>query len=275
MSRFATGRVGGAAGEVRNSKALEQGIRVGLVSYGVVHLLIGWLALQLAWTHHSGAANSTGALRALSGDPLGSVLLWVVGLGLVALVIWQGGEAIWGYREDDGAKRMLHRVTSGVRAVIYGVLAFSAFRIVTGSGQGGSSSSDSLTSQVMKMTGGQLLVGLIGLIIVAVGIALVVRGITKAFTKRLGPRATSGTSGNVVVRLGQAGYAAKGVSLGVVGALFVWAAWTFDPKKAGGLDAALQTLLNQAYGAWLLTLVALGIACFGFYCFAWARDPRL
>ena len=55
-------------------------------------------------------------------------------------------------------------------------------------------------------------------------------------------------------------------------ALFVSAAVTFDPKKAGGLDVALHTLLAQSYGAWLLTVVALGIGCFGLYCFAWARD---
>jgi hypothetical protein len=54
--------------------------------------------------------------------------------------------------------------------------------------------------------------------------------------------------------------------------LFIWAGVTFDPKKAGGLDVALHTLLQQSYGQWLLAAVALGIACFGAYCFAWARD---
>lgn len=78
----------------------------------------------------------------------------------------------------------------------------------------------------------------------------------------------------MIVRLGQAGYVAKGVSLGIVGGLSVLAAWTYDPQKAGGLDTALQTLLDQPLGPYLLTLVALGIAAFGAYCFAWARYPR-
>jgi hypothetical protein len=64
-----------AAHQVRNSSALRVGVQVGLVSYGVVHLLIGWLALQVAWTPQAESANSTGALRQLAGGTLGTVLL--------------------------------------------------------------------------------------------------------------------------------------------------------------------------------------------------------
>jgi hypothetical protein len=124
------------------------------------------------------------------------------------------------------------------------------------------------------MTGGQLIVGLIGLGIVAAGVVFIVRGWKASFTHHLQPQATSGTRGRVVVRLGQAGYVAKGVALGVVGSLFVAAAWSYDPKEAGGLDVALSTLLDQPFGRWLLTLVALGLAAFGAYCFAWARYPK-
>ena len=74
-----------------------------------------------------------------------------------------------------------------------------------------------------------------------------------------------------MVRLGQVGYAAKGVALAIVGLLFVVAGVTFDPDRAGGLDTALRTLNGQPYGPYLLTALALGIACFGAYCFAWSR----
>ena len=262
-----------AAQQVRNSKALEVGVRVGLVSYGVVHLLIAWIALQVAWTHEQSQANSSGALRQLASGSIGNVLLWVAALGLVALVIWQVGESIWGYTYEDGAKRLAHRLASAGRAVVYAALAFSAFNIVGGSSKGGAST-DSVTADLMKMSGGQLMVGLIGAGIAAVGVGLIARGITTAFTHHLQPTATAGESGTVVVRLGQAGYVAKGVALTIVGGLFIWAAWTYDPQKAGGLDVALTTLLDQPFGAWLLTLVALGIAAFGAYCFAWARHPR-
>jgi hypothetical protein len=77
------------------------------------------------------------------------------------------------------------------------------------------------------------------------------------------------------VRLGQAGYVAKGFALGAVGGLFCWAALTFDSQKAGGLDAALRTLLDQRpLGQIAVGLTGLGLAAFGVYCFGWARHPR-
>ena len=77
-----------------------------------------------------------------------------------------------------------------------------------------------------------------------------------------------------MTRLGQVGYPGKGIALGVVGGLFVWAAVTFDPEKASGLDGALRTILDAPFGQFLLTLVALGIAAFGAYLLVRARYPE-
>jgi Domain of Unknown Function (DUF1206) len=262
-----------AASAAANNPALAVGVRVGLVSLGVVHLLIAWIAMQTAWGHEAKSANSSGALRELAQQPLGKALLWVVVGGFLALVLWQAGEAVWGHSDQEGKKRLAKRLSSAARAVLYAVLALSAFGIVTGSGSGGSSP-DSKTADLMKMTGGQLIVGLIGLAIVVTGVVFVVRGFKASFTHHLQAQATSGNSGQIVVRLGRAGYVAKGVSVAIVGILFLWAAWTYDPAKAGGLDAALSTLLDQPFGRWLMSLVALGLAAFGAYCFGWARYPK-
>ena len=74
--------------------------------------------------------------------------------------------------------------------------------------------------------------------------------------------------------LGRVGYVAKGVAFGIVGLLVIAAAATYDPEKSRGLDAALKTLAAQPYGQWLLSALALGIGCYGLYCFLWARYPR-
>ena len=50
-----------------DSASLEVLARVGLIAYGVVHLLIGWLALQIAWGASAGkSADLSGALRTLA-----------------------------------------------------------------------------------------------------------------------------------------------------------------------------------------------------------------
>ncbi len=274
MAGRGTARGQQAASQARSSTMLEFGVRAGLLAYGLVHLLIGWTALQLAWSGGGkGSADQTGALRQLVESPLGRGLLWVVGAGLVALAVWQALEAVIGHTREDGAKRVAKRVGSAGRVVIYGVLATSALNVATGESSGGGNNEESTSAQVMNMTGGQLVVAAVGLGVIGVGGYLVFKGVTARFEKDLSFDATSGRTGDAVRRAGQVGYAAKGVSLAIVGGLFTYAAATHDAKKAGGLDDALATLLEQPYGKVLLTLVALGIVSFGLYCFAWARWP--
>jgi Domain of Unknown Function (DUF1206) len=259
------------AKQVENSEWLERAVRIGLASYGVVHLLIAWLALQLAFGNSSGAANQRGAMRQLAQESFGKPLLWVIALGFVALAIWQAFDAAWGHRKHDGAKRTFKRVGSAGKVVVYLVLAYTAVKTAIGSSSS-SSSKDGMTATVMSWPLGQVIVGLGGLAIVGVGGYLVSRAVRKSFENDLQPQATSGTTGTTVVRLGQIGYTAKGVALAIVGVLFIWAAVTYDPKKAGGLDAALHRLVAQPFGPWLLALVAVGIGCFGVFCFFWAKD---
>ena len=56
---------------------------IGLVAYGVVHLLIGWLAIQLALGDHSESASTKGAMSELAQQPFGEVLVWAVAVGHV------------------------------------------------------------------------------------------------------------------------------------------------------------------------------------------------
>ncbi len=257
------------ARRLSNSVWLERTVRLGLVAYGVVHLLIGWLALQLAFGHQSNAANQQGALHDLAGQPFGTPLLWLVAVGLIALAIWQATEAWWGHTREDEPKRAFKRVGSAGKAVVYAAIGVSAAKIAVGAGS--SSKSQQLTARLMDLPFGRLLVAAVGVVILVVAVVHAKRGLTKSFEKDLQAGATSGSSGTGIVRLGQIGYLAKAVAFTVLGGLFVWAAWTYDAKKAGGLDAALSTLLGQGLGPWLLVVVALGIGCFGLYCFAWAR----
>jgi len=64
----------------------------------VVHLLIGWLAMRIAWSASPGkSADSSGALKTLAREPFGHFLLALVAFGLLALALWQVSEALWGY----------------------------------------------------------------------------------------------------------------------------------------------------------------------------------
>ncbi|RYC13800.1 DUF1206 domain-containing protein [Nocardioides zhouii] len=259
------------AESVHQSKWMDYAIRIGLVTYGVVHLLVGWLALQLAFGEKEDQTSNSGALHYLSEQPLGGFLVWVIAIGMLFLVVWRLLEFAFGYPEEsDDAKRWRKRATSLGKAIIYGVIAYSAFKTATGDG-GGKGGTDSMTAKIMNLSGGQLIVGAIALAIIGYGISLIIRGWTEKFRENLDAQGQSGQDGSAYVMLGKVGYIAKGVSIGIVGGLFGYAAITHEAKKSGGLDQALQTVLEQPFGQVLLTAIALGIAAYGLFCFARAR----
>ena len=266
---------GGKAEQAGDSASLEALARVGLIAYGVVYLLIGWLALQIAWGASAKSADTSGALRTLADQPFGKILLWLVAVGLVALALWQASEVIWGYRNREGAKRVRKQATSGVKAVIYAALGVSAALVALGSGSSSSQSQQHATSGVLAWPGGRVIVVVVGLIIIGVGVAEVVKGVKQSFSEQIDTSSMSPAARKGVARLGQVGYIAKGVAFGVVGGLLSYATLTFDRQKAQGLDGALQTILAQPFGRFLLTAVALGFVAFGLFAILQSRYRRM
>jgi hypothetical protein len=264
------------AEQAGDSTSLEWLARGGLIAYGVVHLLVGWLALQIAWGTSGGtSADTSGALQTLADQPFGTVLLWVAAVGLVALALWQVSEAIWGHPDRDRAKRVRKQVTSGARAVVYAALAVSAALFALGTGSSSSQSQEQATTGVLAWPGGRVLVVAAGLAIIGVGIAGIIKGIRKSFIEEINTSSMPPTARTGVLRLGQVGYIAKGIALSVVGGLLTYATLTFDRQTAQGLDGALQTILAQPFGRFLLTAVALGFAAFGLFAILQSRYRRM
>src|SRR3954468_19731680 len=98
----ATQQARGHASRAADSKPLEYLVRGGFVMYGVIHLLIAWLALQVALGGSSKSSDQSGALQDLASKPFGKALLVITIIGLVALAIWQGLEAAIGQSGQTG-----------------------------------------------------------------------------------------------------------------------------------------------------------------------------
>ncbi len=271
------------ARQAADSTALQAVARVGLVAYGVVHALIAWLALQLAWAGGaSDSASKTGALMKLAGQPGGRPLLWLLTVGLAALALWQAGELLHhvdgltgGERSgDDRTDAVRSFVGAGARVVVYAALTVTAGKVALGSGtQSSSSTQQQGTSGVLGLPGGRIIVGIGALVVIGVGIYQIVNAVKRDFLDEVDLATASSQARTLTERLGTVGGAVKGFALAVVGGLFGWAAITFDPSKARGLSGAMQTILSAPFGRILLTLVALGFLAYGGYCFLRARFP--
>lgn len=198
--------VGRKTEQASDSTSLEWLARFGLIAYAAVHLLIGWLALQLAWgASGSKSADSSGALRTLAAQPFGKILLWLVAFGMVALALWQGSAAIWGYRDCAGTERVRKRLASGAKALIYVVLGVSAASVSLGSRSSSSQSQEDTTSGVLGWPGGQVIVVVAGLVIIGVEVASVVKGVTTSFGEEIDSSSMSPVARQGVARLARSG----------------------------------------------------------------------
>jgi hypothetical protein len=266
-----TAHLGKAAGRrVQQSKLYVGAVTGGLWAYGLVHLLFAWLTFQLVQS--PGASSSTEAsLSALAALPLGRVLIIAIAVGLAALVVWQVLEAVYGYSWLSDSKRMVRRISSGFRAVVYLTLCLGAVQLASGAAPSNSTATAQKTSAgLLALPFGRVVVGVVAAGITVAAIDQVVRGLRKTFVtydmEESPPR--------WAVRLGMVGWVVKGVVLLVVAGLFWFTALTNDPAQSGSSDVALRTLRAQPFGGGLLAFVAVGFACFGVFCFVWSRHAR-
>ncbi|MCZ2830829.1 DUF1206 domain-containing protein [Modestobacter sp. VKM Ac-2986] len=267
------------AREVTDHPVLTHLARVGLTAYGVLHLLIGWLAFRIAWFVQPSTADAdqTGALQTVAGSPGGRVLLWVIGLGMLALSVWQAGEVLrwWTGLLRPGHRRRVAVVCAkcGAKAVVYAVLGVTALFFAVGAEYDAAVRFRELTDDALHIPGGAALVVAVGVGVVAVGLYTLVRGFTGGFMKDIDLHAAPDRVEPVIQHVGAVGYVAKGIAFAVSGGLLVYAAATSDVSTATGLDGAMNAIGAVPTGQWLLTAVAVGFAAFGVYALARARYP--
>jgi hypothetical protein len=254
--------------KLRRSRGYHAIVAVGLVCYGIVHLVLAWIAAELALGQRKDASPE-GAMEQLAGNPLGLGLLWVMALGLFSLVIWQGTEAIIGPHQQGPDLSLRRRLVSAGRAIVYLVLGGLAVRVAIGGGSHSGKGEETASASLMHVPAGPFLVGAVGTVVLAVGIGQITKGLRRKFTEDL-KRSTS----TFIKALGAVGYVAKGIALAIIGGLFGLAAVTYDPKKAGGMDDALNFIRSLPLGPAMLLAIAAGIGCFGVYCFFWTRHAE-
>jgi hypothetical protein len=274
MQSTSAARASGTARRASDSPAARGLARMGLTARGVLYILIGWIAILVALGQSSHEADQQGALQLLAAQSYGLVSLWLLGIGFACYALWRLSEAAFGVTsEGSGAGP---RLKSLARAVIYAFFAYQTFKIISGAGGGSQTAKQQdLTASVMRHTGGQWLVGIVGLVIVIVGVVLVLEGIRRKFLKYLRLSQLSPRARRIVEWLGVIGTAARGAVFALAGVLVIDAAVAYKPAKAGGIDKALLTLRGQPFGEFLLIIAALGLIIFGIYGLCEARWRRV
>lgn len=262
-----------------NSRAMRGLARVGYAAKGVVYVIIAILAGELAFGKSGQSPDQRGALRAIAGQPFGHALLILIAIGLLAYGLWSLIQAIYD-TEGEGrrAKGIAARIGYAVIGLAYIALAYGAYQLVSGSGNGGSSSTgktQDATAKLLALPFGVPLVIIIGLVVLGIAFYLFAKAWRADFQRHLALSHLRARARKTIINLGRAGYAALGVVFTIIGFFLIVAAAQFNPHQAKGLDTALAELQRLPLGKFLLILVALGLLAYGLYSFAEARYRRI
>ncbi|MBD2205053.1 DUF1206 domain-containing protein [Calothrix sp. FACHB-1219] len=256
---------------------VERLARFGYASKGIVYSIVGLLAAQVAFGTGGRTTDTQGALQTIAQQAFGQFLLVLVAIGLIGYVLWRFVQAIKD-PENKGTdvKGWAQRIGYIINGFLYGSLAFSAVQIILGyGGNNNSNSTQDWTARLLDQPFGQWLVGTVGAFIIGLGFYQFYQAYSAKFRRELNLTELSYKEQKWVMGICRFGLIARGIVFCIIGWFLIQAATQSNAQAAGGLDEALQALAQQAYGAWLLGFVALGLIAYGIYMVVKARYSQL
>ncbi len=272
-------QAGRSARSAATGKWMTMLARLGYAVKGVVYLVIGILAVQLAAGRGGKAIDQRGAIHIIYDQPFGKFLLVVVAIGLVCFALWCFIQALFDTEgKGNEPKGILARVGYAGIGVSYGLLAVGTIQLLAGTGNGGQSTTSSAqnwTGTLLKYGIGVALVVVIGLVVLGIAGYLFYRAYSANFQRKLALQSVGPQLKKGLIFLGRLGYGALGVVFCIVGIFLIIAVLQHNPNDAKGLDTALQVVLHQPFGPFLLAIVALGLVAYGAYSFVEARYRRI
>ncbi|MFE2010331.1 DUF1206 domain-containing protein [Streptomyces sp. NPDC059491] len=255
-------------------EAVRAGARAGFAARGVLYLLVGALAVRVGLTGTGEQADRGGALARVATTPLGTVLLWALGIGLAGMAVWRLSEAVFGASGPKG-DRPHKRALSAGRCVFYAASAFLVLSFAVGERGSGAGSTDrqsrDVTARLLELPGGRWWVGAVAAGVLAAGVWIAGRAVLRKYRDRLEWGRMATYQRRLMDVTGVAGGVGRGLVFGALGFSGLKAAVAYDPKQAKGMDDAIRSFAGTPAGPWLLLAVAAGLVLFGVFSFGQAK----
>lgn len=255
-----------------NSAWMDRVTALGFIAKGVTYAIVGGYALALATGHGGGFLDADDTPRAVKRQPFGTALLVLLALGLACHALWRFAEAAYARFEGDGrvktAVKRVGAVGSGLVAV---ALSITAFEHIRGRVRDGGS----WIQRVLRWDHGDWLIIAVGIGFVIAGGYQLYRAVTEKFREKIETHEMSATERRWLLRISRFGVAARGVTLPVVGWLFIKAGLDANAQQATGTGAALREISRQSWGTALLALVAIGLLAYALFMAVNARYRRV
>lgn len=261
------------AADASPSKWIERLARLGFAAKGLVYVIVGFLAIKTGMNSGAQVEDTGGALESLVNEPFGKAMLIITGIGLMGYALWRLVQAVKDpEHEGTSGKGLAKRIGYGVSALLHGSLAIQAFRLTRG-GQAndGDASARDWTARLMEQPFGRFLVIAVGAIIIVWAVREFIAAYRARFMRKLERPDVSPKTLDYIRTTGRVGYAARGIVSLIIGFFLLMAGLRYDASQARGIRGALESLLQQPYGPYLLALVGVGLLAYGAFQFVNAR----
>jgi hypothetical protein len=250
--------------------------RLGFVVRGLIYVIIGVLALQLAVGAGGATTTPTSAIALIGRQPLGKYLLVVVAAGLAGYSLWGFVRAILDpLGRGTSAKGLLDRAGFFFSGVSYGILLIpTVLTLLSKPSPSTASSTPGVPASLLSGPYGKSLIVAFGLFWIAAGAGQIMTAYVAHFTRDLKTSTMSQQEIKAATWLGRIGFAARGIVFGLIGVIILQTTFAVGARQAEGFDGALAALAHAPYGDILLGAVAIGLIVFGAYsalCAKWNK----
>jgi hypothetical protein len=239
----------------------------GFVAKGLMYIAVGALAARAAFGVDE-PTGTRGVADRMREHPLGFVLMLAIAVGLLGYAVWRIVRAATDSEDDTMWKRLAGFGTAAVHLfILVGVV-----QVLLGwSASQDDQSTEHWTARVLAQPYGRWLV-------VAVGVGLVVRGLSQMYKAAINKlddeldfAAMEKPARRVIPWVARGGMLARAVVFVVGGSSLASAGVQLDPQNADGVPGILSGIGDAPFGQWLLATVAVGFVAYGLYQLVLAR----
>ncbi|NNE33411.1 MAG: DUF1206 domain-containing protein [Winogradskyella sp.] len=250
------------------SSKKEMLARFGIGAKGIVYLLIGALTAFAAFGQGGSKSGKSDILQFIAEQSFGKILLVALGLGLIGYTFYRFYQAFANPKDlDDDAKGYFKRITYTISGIVYGLLAFSALKMVFG----GSTSNSSTASKLLNSEYGNIIALVLALILLGKAIYEFYAAYSGKFKEDIEHAQINNDSKNLLVKAGKIGFTARGIVIAIMAFLFFKAGFSNNESNVNRTDAF--NFLQDQFGSTILALVAIGVALYGIFMLIKSKYP--